>query len=474
MVSNKHQTFLGLREKFPVFTYKAADIQWHGQQARVCFHFQAGDEWHFSPVWHMDFGRHRIRNIDKQLDKWWVHQLGMVEMISYWKAMCPPRIHILPFRLTENQQKWWKKLFRFGLGEMFYTNDIPDPAGDIFSFSFGDEAVVGSAPRPGGMHNLPEQYLMPVGGGKDSVVGMDILLRSDKTVIPFVVNPREATDRVLAVAGFTEQFSSVTITRKIDPLLLKLNTLGYLNGHTPFSAVLAFASAFVADKLGVRHIALSNESSASEPTIPGTKINHQYSKSYEFELDFRQYIRDQRDDHLNYFSLLRPMNELQIAGLFAGLPSYHAAFRSCNAGSKTDSWCGNCPKCLFTYIVLAVFMSPGELVAIFGKELFNDGNLWPIVRSLAGLDPVKPFECVGTLAEVNAALSHIVSGYHDRGQALPPLLKLFADHRAKEAYDGPDIRTFLSATDSSHAVPSNLVPVLMDRLAMLRGAFNSH
>jgi hypothetical protein len=220
-------------------------------------------------------------------------------------------------------------------------------------------------------------------------------------VIPLIVNPRGATLNCVKTAGYGEN-DFIVINRTLDPTMLQLNAEGYLNGHTPFSALLAFISVLVAFGSRSKYIALSNENSANESTVPGTNINHQYSKSIEFERDFRNYVAENLNNKVQYFSFLRPLSELQIASLFAQCEAYHPVFRSCNVGSKTDSWCGHCPKCLFTWIILSPFLSREKLTAIFGMDLMADASLQPIMEELNGTAVVKPFECVGTVEEVRA------------------------------------------------------------------------
>ena len=161
--------------------------------------------------------------------------------------------------------------------------------------------------------------IVPVGGGKDSVVTLEILRRHQK-VTPMIINPRRATLDTVKTGGFANNF--LEIQRDIDPLLLKLNQQGFLNGHTPFSAMLAFYSLLIGVMSGKKNIALSNESSANESTVIGSDVNHQYSKSYEFEADFRTYVGQHRSQELNYYSFLRPLSELQIGYLFSKTPQY--------------------------------------------------------------------------------------------------------------------------------------------------------
>jgi ssDNA-binding Zn-finger/Zn-ribbon topoisomerase 1 len=219
-----------------------------------------------------------------------------------------------------------------------------------------------------------------------------------------IINPRGATLNCAKIAGF-EREQIIEVNRTIDKRLLELNAQGFLNGHTPFSAMLAFVSLLTSAITKMKHVALSNESSANESTVFGQDVNHQYSKSLEFETDFRDYVKNYISDDFDYYSFLRPYNELQIAELFSKFPQYHSVFRSCNAGSKDDIWCNNCPKCLFAYIILSPFIEPQKMIEIFGTNLLNKENLKHEFNQLVGTEKTKPFECVGTIDEVNTALN---------------------------------------------------------------------
>ena len=168
----------------------------------------------------------------------------------------------------------------------------------------------------------------------------------------------------------------IEIYRTIDKKLIELNSQGMINGHTPFSAMLAFTSYFVAYLLSKKYIALSNENSANESNVIGEKVNHQYSKSFEFEKDFEEYSNKYLKAPVKYFSFLRPLNELQIAKIFSKHEKYHKTFKSCNVGSKEKEWkwCCNCAKCLFAYTILSPFLYKKKLVDIFGEDMFEKKN----------------------------------------------------------------------------------------------------
>ncbi len=156
----------------------------------------------------------------------------------------------------------------------------------------------------------------------------------------------------------------------------------------------AFASVLTSVVYGKKYICLSNEASANESTIKGSSVNHQYSKTFEFEMDFKWYMDNYITDQIRYFSLLRPISELMIAGIFSKLDSYLTVFRSCNVGQKDGVWCGHCAKCLFVYIILSAYLNDQKLVEIFGRDMLDDPEMKELFEQLSGILDDKPFECV--------------------------------------------------------------------------------
>lgn len=401
-VANNYNKFLELRTKHIVFEYESYSYTFNNGTLRVDYCFNIGENIKFYPKLNIParelYNSHNSKLIDNI-----VFHIGMVELISYWKTACPPKVKILCGKLDENQISWWKKLYFNGLGEFFYLNGI-----DANINTFMDIETIGDVVAKVDNVHYCDKVLVPIGGGKDSVVTMEILKSSGFDVLPMIVNPREASIRTIETGGFAIGGCAI-VNRSLDMKLLELNEQGFLNGHTPFSALLAMVNVLVASICGIKYIALSNESSANESTVPGTNINHQYSKSFEFEDDFNNYLSKYIADDIKYFSFLRPLNELQIAKLFAGFPQHFEGFRSCNVGSKKDAWCGKCPKCLFTYIILSPFIDKNELLKIFGNNLLDDSELENIYKELSGVADVKPFECVGTPTEVVSALKNMKS-----------------------------------------------------------------
>jgi len=415
---NNQNKYTGFRKNYSKFIYEYFSIVDNPQEIAVKYFFSVDDRHKFTPSFSISKRGNSWSTYDKDFLENLVFQIGLVELISYWKAICPKAVIIKAGKLDESQIEFWKKLYFNGLGEFFYLNGIEADFDNFMVLYSESEREF----KKSFTETTNQQVIVPIGGGKDSAVTLE-LLKEKMSVIPFIVNPRKASLDTVKIAGFDSK-KTFEIQRMIDPHLIKLNNEGFLNGHTPFSALLAFMTVLAAAITNSKFIALSNESSANEPTV-STGANHQYSKSFEFELDFRNYCKSYLSENIEYFSFLRPLNEFGIARLFSGMKKYHGAFRSCNVGSKADSWCGKCPKCLFTFIMLSPFIENEKVNRIFGKNLFADESLIPFLDELTGVADEKPFECVGTIDEVNFALHKTLQRYIG---PLPALLKYYQEN----------------------------------------------
>ena len=458
------EEFQRFRAEYPEFIYKGYQYTETDLSIDMVYHFEIPGLREFHPTWSIAKLEARAGNIDRERLDELVFSLGMVELISYWKITCSPIVYVENRTLTTEQIKWWKKLYLKGLGEFFYTNGIS--VGDDFMKITCSESAESKVILHDEIHGddngqasagMPK-VLVPIGGGKDSAVTLE-LLKNKTDRFCYIINPRQATRDTVDVAELND--NTIIAKRTIDKNMIELNAKGFLNGHTPFSAIVAFSSVIAAYINGLKYIALSNESSANESTVADSDVNHQYSKSYEFEIDFRNYESEYINSGVEYFSMLRPLTELKIAQLFATFKQYHSIFRSCNVGSKTDIWCGNCPKCLFVYIILSPFLEEKELIDIFGKNMLNDESLVDTFEKLVGLQLEKPFECVGSRDEVNVALQMTIQKYDAEGLTIPFLLKYYEE---KVESDSREITNVLDCFDNNHSLPTYFVSIIKQKL----------
>lgn len=420
--------YILLRNKFPTFVYHGFCVNKLEDYYEITYDFETVGLCKFSPK--LRINKRYLKKLDS-MSNYIIFNIGMIELLSYWKATCSKDVIIEAGYIDDNQILWFKKLFYYGLGELFYKNNIFNSIDDFMNLKcvYKKENYYCKSTNKRG-------YLIPIGGGKDSCVTLELLKKSYKDNCCFMINPKNIMIECTKVAGYTED-KLFLINRILDKQIIDLNSQGFINGHTPFSSIVAFLSYLIAYENDIEYIVLSNESSANEETIIGTKINHQYSKSYEFEKDFNEYIHNYFDKNITYFSILRPLSEIQISKLFSNYKKYHKIFKSCNLGSKEESWkwCCNCPKCLFTFIILSPFLSDDEMIGIFGDNLLDRKDLLDHFLSLIGESSAKPFECVGSIEEVNYALNTKIENLKIINGKMPFLLDYYLKNYYKNNID---------------------------------------
>lgn len=407
-------------KKYDTFRYQKYDIEYLDNVIKIKFYFKIDNLEEFVTKLEIPCSN---KELNKEFIEYLVFNIGLVESISYWKCVCSLNYIIECGGIDSKQESFFRKLFYYGLGEFFYVNKISLDINKFINFiSMKDSKKV--LINYNGTGNI-----IGVGGGKDSCVSLEILKNDDNEL--FIINPKSVMLECAKVLNYSDD-KILSIKRILDSKIIKLNEKGYLNGHTPFSAMVAFVSYLTAYLNKRKYIVLSNESSANEVNVLGTKVNHQYSKSFEFEKDFNEYQKEYFGNVISYFSLLRPLSEYQIGMLFAKYKKFHLVFKSCNVGSKESSWkwCGSCAKCLFVYSLLSPYLYKDELVKIFDKDLFDDSHLLTTFKELLGYENVKPFDCVGTFEEINYAIYQIVKKLDKNN--LPCLLKYYYENYYKD------------------------------------------
>lgn len=443
------------REKYPNFVFHGFNIYEDDNEIRIIYDFEIVGLSFFNPTW-------TIKKKDKNTYskyknfKETVFSLGMVELVSYWKITCSPNVLIKPSFLDEYQINWWKKQYFYGLGEFFYINNIKADIDSFMEIETSDIKIDGEE-----NNNIYKGNLIPVGGGKDSFVSLEILKDLFDENDAYVINNVISAINASYSAGYKDKL--INVKRTLDQRMLDLNAQGFLNGHTPFSAIVAFSSILVSIIYQKKYVCLSNEASANESTILDEEVNHQYSKSYEFEVDFNEYVSKYITKEIKYFSLLRPLSELIITHIFSQLKKYHNVFRSCNVGSKKGVWCNKCAKCLFVYVMLSAYMSDEELISIFGTNMLEDEEMYETLKELSGIKDNKPFECVGTRDEVVVAITKAIKL---RGDKLPLLYKKYLSEDNAKLNDYDIYQYF----NDEHLVPKYHLDILKEKIGGFKNA----
>jgi hypothetical protein len=381
--------------------------------------------------------------------------LDLVHLVmgtSYYKLAAPGRV-VVERPVTAAQLAVAQAAYTEGLGEFAAVNRLPVPHRVAFD---AEVREAGPVPAPG-----TRGALLPVGGGKDSALALVVV--PDATAL--AINPTGAQRDVARAAGVP----LLEVRRRLDPLLAGRTAQGGLNGHVPVTAINSAISALVAALGGYDPVVFANERSADEETltVDGVSVNHQYSKSHAFE---RLFTAAAAELGTGYFSLTRQLSELATVAAVAALP-LRAHILSCNrsytqrhvGGQAEQRWCLHCDKCLFTFLVFAVFLTPTEAEEMFGGNPLADASLADGFRRLWATE--KPFDCVGERAESAAAMAHLAAS---RSWGDAPVVRLLgAEAAAAAAVTGATVDGFLPPR-GEHGIPPRHLEALQQVLAAAR------
>lgn len=379
--------------KYESFIFE--DYDFDKTQKTLSLHYAIDNAYHFTETYTFDF---EFAEYDQSTLERAAQLLFYMAGVSYYKTFLPNSIIVRKGEIDASLAEFLAKTWQNGLGEFFYTNRLDPRTPITFPTTTGTLVPV---------RHTGEGMLVGIGGGKDSLVSVE-LLRGEANLATWSVGHRAQLSPLVGRMGLPHFW----VERAWDQQLIELNTAGAYNGHVPISAILACAGVVTAVLSGKQDVVVSNEQSANEPTLnyDGVAINHQYSKSQAFEADFQRLLERCFGDSVRYYSLLRPLSELRIAELFAvnGFEKYHDVFSSCNHAFTHESdrmfWDETCPKCCFVYLALYPFLGDDKLGSVFSKNLLLEPALQPIYRQLLGIEGDKPLECVGEIQESRAAM----------------------------------------------------------------------
>ncbi len=376
--------------------------------------------------------------------------------VSYYKTAAPPVIDFGETALTDAEHAFLREFYLQGLGEFAYRNAL-----DLTSLRLEARRAQGQEPTPPAAASQ-RRALVPFGGGIDSIVTVEGVRRLADVALFVVSRPADRFDAIEQPAAVTG-LPVVRAEREIDPQLLHSAELGFLNGHVPVTGILSAIAVLAAVLEDRDAVVMSNEWSASIPTIEyqGHPVNHQFSKSEQFEAAFRDVLAPSPAPLPEYFSWLRDRTELWVGQQFAALEPYHGSFRSCNKAFYTerarrlDHWCGQCDKCCFIDLILAPFLPAEALRRIFAVtgEPLEDPGLAAKFRSLLGAG-AKPFECVGEVTECRAAVL-LAARRADRGRRVGAGL---LPELAAEVASWPDAPSDADAAAMLRPVGPNFIP----------------
>lgn len=432
---------------FDSFIFK--DYSFDPASKKLELRYNLDDKLQFNETYVFDFP-FDMADVDQSLLERALTTLFYVAGVSYFKTYAPKQIVLSDAHpIDKTTAEFLTRTYQRGLGEFFFVNQLDPKTPVHFPANTADFKPVETANQKG--------KLVGLGGGKDSLVTVELLRSQNEDFATWSVGHRAQLEPLVQEIGKTHYY----VERTWDRQLLDIKAQGGLNGHVPISAIFASVGMVVAVLSGHQDVVVSNEQSANEPTLEyqGVAINHQYSKSQVFERDFQQLLKHLAGDSVRYYSFLRPLSELRIAELFAksGFQKYKSVFSSCNRAfvhtSSAMSWCGECPKCAFVFLALTPFVDRTELEALWGgKNLLLDPSLKPMYKKLLGIEGDKPLDCVGEIKESRSAMR--------LAQQMYPELKSSYTFEIPANYDYKKIASHEMPTDVAKIFHASLNEIL--------------
>lgn len=345
-----------------------------------------------------------------------VRALDLAHLIigtSYYKSFPTREVGFTNGDIDEWQAGFLNKVYQEGLSQFAFENNLTRD--DLAHFEVSGEAKQAVAYAGQGVISLQS-------GGKDSLLVAALLKEKNTDFSVLYISSSEH------YPGIIDQLKRPVriIQRYIDKeKLLAVQARGGKNGHVPVTFIVLATSLVQAVLDGKNTIlaAIGYEGEEPHAYISDLPVTHQWSKTWEAEQLFAEYVKRYISPDIHVGSLLRQYSEVKIAELFVQKcwSEFGNKFSSCNVanyGQGIDNselkWCGACPKCANSYLLFAPFVPSGGLQALFGdRDLFAESELQDTFKGLLGIDDVmKPFECVGEIDELRWAYhAALTNGY---------------------------------------------------------------
>lgn len=322
---------------------------------------------------------------------------------SYYKTAPTRDIRFANNDIDDWQADFLNHVYQEGLSQFAFENKLTRD--DLAKFAATGEAEL-AVPYAG------EGILSLQSGGKDSLLVGRKLQKAGRDFTSFYISSTGRYPGVIDRLGA----QTLVVKRLLDSDGLgRAGERGALNGHVPVTYIVLAISLLQAVLTGKGTVlaAIGHEGEEPHAWIGDLPVNHQWSKTWQAEQLFADYVKRYISADIRVGSPLRGLSELAVAEQFVQLvwDGYSTSFSSCNIANYQQGmnnqhlrWCGHCPKCANSYLLFAPFVAAAELQTLFSGDLFTQPDLTETFKGLLGIDGVmKPFECVGETDELRSA-----------------------------------------------------------------------
>lgn len=323
---------------------------------------------------------------------------------SYYKTFAGSDVRLEAGAIDDWQATFLSTVYQEGLSQYAFENDLTRDS--LAHFTATAERTAAPVSYSG------DGILSLQSGGKDSLLVASLLEAKKIAYTPWYVTQGTGHPAILDTLHSPLHVARRTIDRSG---LQEAAVTGAKNGHIPVTYVMMSYALIQAILLGNDTIvaAIGHEGEEAHAWIGDLPVNHQWSKTWQAEQLFAEYVQRYISPDLKIGSPLRGLSELSIAELFAdrAWERFGSSFSSCNvanyqqgANNAVLKWCGHCPKCANSYLLFAPFIARDTLQERLGGELFMHADLTETFQGLLDIEGVmKPFECVGEVDELRSA-----------------------------------------------------------------------
>lgn len=437
-----------------IFTYDSYTVDANGHTVHFLYKLEHNGETHsFNETLTFPIALPDTGSIKRAL-----RALHLALGISYYKIFVSPVI-AHPYAMGVTEADFWNDVWRGGLGEFLYVNQLSPEKLARFTAQDGLQMPTAEPTDLAGA-------LLGIGGGKDSIVAGELLKTCGIPLEGFVMATGEQLGQTQAVADVMGVSLGV-VQRQLDQLLIQLQQQpGAYRGHVPISLIFGLVGTTLALASGKSLVVVANEASASIPRITWEhgEVNHQWSKSFILETALQSYIHSEIAE-VTYFSAVRPLGSVAIAKLFAKYKQYLEVFTSDNSVFRIDPakrpnarWSLESPKSLSSFILMSPWLNEAELLRTFGLNFLDQPTLEILFWELLGVDGEQPLDCVGTVDELRLSLSLTYAKGVCTDTAL---MRLAVDRGIVTPADHSSELAEALALAAEQAIPSELVPQLL-------------
>lgn len=109
------KNFEDLRSEYKEFIYGSYEVSEDENKIKIEYYFEIPNLSIFRPTIEIEKRDISFKEIDNDFVKNLVFNIGMIELISYWKCACPKKLIVECGTLNGEQIAWFKKLYYYGL-----------------------------------------------------------------------------------------------------------------------------------------------------------------------------------------------------------------------------------------------------------------------------------------------------------------------------------------------------------------------